>query len=284
MKWSWLVFVAAAAVVGANPIEGPQWYYHDAVGIPLSARLMELEKQVNYTRIVGGTASNLGAHPFMVGIVSHFAGTSATSVCGASLLSNTRSLTAAHCWFDGWRWAQRFTMVFGSQRLHFGGIRIDTSDIVMHPSWNVNNYQNDIAIVRHNWVTFTNIISPINLPTGQQNNNFAGTWAMAMGFGMTSDFTPPAQNQELRQANLQVITNAQCLPRWPNIVASSLCTTAPVGVNVCVGDSGGPLVVGSGNSRIQIGVVSFGAHSCEAGQFSVFARVTSYLSWILSTA
>ena len=86
----------------------------------------------------------------MVQILSFF-----TSVCGASLISSTRLLTAAHCQDDGVFTAQFFTVVLGSNTLFSGGLRIVTSNVVVHPSWNAQNIANDIAVIRVDAVTFT---------------------------------------------------------------------------------------------------------------------------------
>ncbi|KAL0828832.1 hypothetical protein ABMA28_003743 [Loxostege sticticalis] len=284
MKWYLLVCVAVVAVtVETSPVEGPKWSgYHESVGIPMAARLKKLEEEAVSGRIVGGTPVLPGTHPFMVGIVIELF-SPFTSMCGASLLTNTRSLTAAHCWYDGWRWARSFTMVFGSRTLHTGGVRIDTTDVEMHPNWNTGNLNNDIAVVRHAFVSYDNIISPIRLPMGHENNNFVGTWAVAMGYGRIEGQLHPTFNPDQREAHLQVISNEQCIDTFGSfIIHSTLCTSAPRGVNVCQGDSGGPLVAGSGSNRILIGVTSFTSTNCEAGDPSGFARVTSFLPWIMS--
>ncbi|CAH0755211.1 unnamed protein product [Diatraea saccharalis] len=55
------------------------------------------------------------------------------------------------------------------------------------------------------------------------------------------------------------------------------------GQGTCQGDSGGPLVVTSNGRRILVGVTSFGARAgCAAGYPAAYARVTSFISFILS--
>lgn len=70
-----------------------------------------------------------------------------SAVCGAVLVKPNRLLTAAHCWSDGDTQALSFTVVLGSTTLFFGGTRIQTNNVVMHPNWNAMNVLNDIAVI-----------------------------------------------------------------------------------------------------------------------------------------
>lgn len=81
--------------------------------------------------------------------------TGATSVCGSSLLSNTRAVTAAHCWRDSRNQARQFTVVLGSARLFSGGTRIITRNVVVHSGYNVHNLNNDVAMISINFVSYT---------------------------------------------------------------------------------------------------------------------------------
>lgn len=71
------------------------------------------------------------------------------------MLSNTRAVTAAHCWFDGRSQARSFTLVFGSHLLFSGGVRVATTNVQMHANYNHVSLHNDIAIVIFNWVGYT---------------------------------------------------------------------------------------------------------------------------------
>ncbi|XP_072947044.1 collagenase-like [Epargyreus clarus] len=258
-------------------------YYHENIGIHEAARIRKAEDAIDFdgSRIIGGSQAAVGAHPFMGGLDITLT-TGSRSVCGSSLLSNTRAVTAAHCWRDGRSQARQFTVVLGSVRLYSGGTRITTTQVQVHASYNTNTLANDVAIISISRVQFTNTINAISLPSGSQaNNNFVGATATAIGFGRTSDSAGISSNQALAQVNLQVITNDECRRTFGNnILASTLCTSGANGRSTCNGDSGGPLVVSSGQ-RILIGITSFGsAAGCQRGFPAAFARVTSFVSWI----
>ncbi|XP_075977323.1 collagenase-like [Anticarsia gemmatalis] len=278
MKSLLIVIALAALALAEEPI---QLYYHENVGIAEAARIKQAEQAHDFdgSRIVGGSAAALGAHPHLGGLVITLTN-GATSVCGSSLLTNTRSVTAAHCWWDGRNQARQFVVVHGSVRLFSGGVRTTTTNVVMHGSWNPNNLNNDVAVINHNFVTYTNVIRNIALATGSAN--YVGTWAHAAGFGRTADGNAGAitNNQFKSHVWLQVITNAVCQQTYGNsIIASTLCTSGAGGIGTCGGDSGGPLAINNGATLI--GITSFGSiRGCQVGLPAGFARVTSFASWI----
>ncbi|XP_026741727.1 collagenase-like [Trichoplusia ni] len=286
MKYLLTVFAAVALAALASAEEPILKYYHENAGIAEAARIKNAEQALDFdgSRIVGGSTTGAGTHPFLIGLVITLSN-GQTSVCGSTMLSNTRSVTAAHCWNDGKNQAISFTLVFGSAFLFFGGTRVSTSNVQMHGSWNPNTLQNDVAMINFNWVSYTNVIQKANLPSGSQlNNNFAGTWAQAAGYGRTSDSASGGitTSQTKSHVTLQVITNAVCQQTFGGaIVSSTLCTSGAGGASTCNGDSGGPLAIGSGNNRVLIGITSFGSASgCQKGFPAAFARVTSFASWI----
>ncbi|XP_072946886.1 brachyurin-like [Epargyreus clarus] len=276
-----LVVLALVAAASAAPKFEPTFYdYHQEIGIPEAARIKALEEAMDFdgSRIVGGSASNLGQWPFFGGLVITMT-TGGTSVCGSSLLSNTRAVTAAHCWRHRTSQARQFTVVLGSVRLFSGGTRVNTNNVQMHGSWNDNTLANDIAIIVLSHVGFNNQINRINLPTGTAT--YVGVNAVAIGFGRTADGAAGNinNNQALRHVTLPVISNDECRRTFGNsIIASTLCTSGANGRSTCQGDSGGPLQIGG---PILIGVTSFGAAAgCQRGFPAAFARVTSFVAWL----
>ncbi|XP_032514810.2 brachyurin-like isoform X1 [Danaus plexippus] len=255
--------------------------YHEDVGIPKARRLMILEMA---PRIIGGRAvSAISQYPYQAGIVTSLT-TGKTSLCGGSLISSTRVITAAHCWNDGQSQALQFTVVLGTLTVFSGGTRITTRDVTVHPQWNTKAITNDIAIVKFPTVALNNNIQVISLPSASDvSNNFAGMTATVTGYGKISDSQasfPPSTT--LHHVSLNIITNAVCQRSFDlKLDASHLCTSGTNRVGTCDGDSGGPLMVTSQNKKILVGIVSFGfGDSCSAGYPSVYTRVTSFLRWI----
>ncbi|XP_038206516.1 collagenase-like [Zerene cesonia] len=270
------LFSAFLAVAYANELT-TAFNYHENIGIHEARKIQLAETALDFdgSRIVGGSQANLANHPHLGGLVITLT-TGGTSVCGSSLLSNTRAVTAAHCWNDGRHQARQFVVVLGSLTLFSGGTRITTTNVQMHQNWNPRTANNDVAVIVINWVGFSTNIQAINLASG--SNDYVGTWATAAGYGLTSD----CDNTSRRQVNLRVITNAECRNVYgsASVVASTICTSGAGGVGTCGGDSGGPLQIGSGSGRTLIGITSFGSARCQAGNPSAFARVTSFNSWI----
>ncbi|XP_034834729.1 collagenase-like [Maniola hyperantus] len=276
------LLVVAALALAAEAYEPIMYNYHEEIGIPMAARIKAAEEAMDFdgSRIAGGSHSALGAHPHVGGLVITLTD-NRQSVCGSSLLSNTRLVTAAHCWRHRTTQARQFTVVLGSIRLFSGGQRINTNQVEMHAQYNQNNLNNDVAMVRINHVGFTNHINRILIPSG--SNQYVGVWAVAAGFGATGDNIGISHNQVKSHVSLQVITNAVCARTYgtSTVVASTICVATPGGRSTCGGDSGGPLAIGSGNNRELIGITSFGHTSgCTRGHPAGFMRVTSIASWI----
>ncbi|CAH2102184.1 unnamed protein product [Euphydryas editha] len=277
MKLLIAVVGLALAVAAELPIDLDS--YHEKIGIPLFERIKQAEEAQDFdgSRIIGGQVSSLGAHPHLAGLIILMT-TGQSSLCGSSLLSNTKLVTAAHCWRTNTFQGRQLTVVLGSTNINSGGVRRTTSNVVTH-DFNPITARNDVAVITISSVSFTNAIQPIALATG--NNLYVGVTATAAGYGRISD-SAWITNQVKRHVDLQVITNAACASVFGSniVVDSTLCVSTTNGRSTCFGDSGGPLAVGSGSNRVLIGITSFGGQYCERGIPAAFARVTSFASWI----
>ncbi|KAJ0182714.1 hypothetical protein K1T71_002083 [Dendrolimus kikuchii] len=261
--------------------------YHENVGIPEASRIKDVEEQTSpvQTRIVGGLGSFMGEHPFFGGLIITLTD-GQISVCGSSLISNWRIVTAAHCYYDGYYQAYSMLVVLGSVRLFSGGTRVSATSIVVHPSFNPVTVQNDVAVLNIPYVASTSYVKPIALPAGfQLTNDFVGYRAEAIGFGKTSDSDTITTSVSLRDVFVDVISNAGCQVAYGGLVTTShMCTSGAGGRNPCGGDSGGPLILySSTGDDLLIGIITYGSSSgCAAGLPTVHTRVTSHAAWIRS--
>lgn len=259
--------------------------WHQKKGIKEAERIKAHEQLLQLNPIVGGVIAPVNAHPYLAGILIDVFGLPSPSACGGSLLSASRVLTAAHCWYDGNFYAMRFTVVLGTPYLFHGGLRIPTYSIAVHPAYNAQTLSNDIAMLGLPvLVPFSDAIKPVVLPYGRYlHEDFTAHWTSASGYGRYSDLTNPTTNTMVRNIFLHTIPIEQCRGIYGALVLdSNICTNGVGGVGICRGDSGGPLTINVEGNEILIGVSSFVAQDgCELGYPSVFARVTNYMDWII---
>ncbi|XP_061719029.1 collagenase-like [Cydia pomonella] len=271
-----VVVCALVGLVGGSVGPYVDLDYHNHVGIPAAKRIkaheLEMHKSV---RITGGAPAGIGQYPFFGGILITMIDDS-QSVCGSTLLSNTRAVTAAHCWRTTFSQAKLFTVIYDSIFLFSGGTRVSTSDVELHEDYNATTILNDIAIIKHAWVDFNSAIHSIPIAIGE--NLYVGRWAQAIGFGRTSDSPIIPHDRFLSHVFVQVITNEECGQTYGSAVTNStLCVATTGGRSTCSGDSGGPLVV---DNKL-IGVTSFGhAGDCTRNNPTGFSRVTCFAAWI----
>ncbi|KAH9633624.1 hypothetical protein HF086_014592 [Spodoptera exigua] len=247
-----IIFLFAIFLTLVFVLSEVQTNYHDAIGIPTANRIKALEEAIqanrNITienRIIGGELAPLNEYPFFAGLIISLVGTRSLSVCGASLLSPNRLVTAAHCKTDGVKLARKFTVVLGSNKLYTGGERIVTRQVIEHPYYTYRPLIHDIAIIYLSRnAKITNIVKPIRLPNYLESwKQFLGFSAVAIGFGRTrEEQNTSIEPRVLNHVKLQVV---QCpLKNGSNrLNIDILCTTGYGGAGICFGDSGGPLII-----------------------------------------
>ncbi|CAH4034610.1 unnamed protein product [Pieris brassicae] len=275
---------AVGDVIRDVPEWSTSWNYMERIGIPEAERIRKAEEKYLSSRIAGGAPATIGEFPYQAGLIGDIRNVQGQGVCGGSLISANRVVTAAHCWFDGTNQVWRFEVVLGSVLLFSGGTRIYSEDVVMHANWWPSLIRNDIAVIRlPESVSLSDTISPIALPSFLDTfDNFTGQTAVASGYGLTGDNVGLSRDQFLSGVSVPVITNEVCRNSYPlNVVDSNICISGAGGKSTCRGDSGGPLVVTKNGKQILIGITSFGSRwGCTIGFPAAFVRVTSFLDFI----
>ncbi|KAG6465299.1 hypothetical protein O3G_MSEX015062 [Manduca sexta] len=197
--------------------------WHEKVGIKNAEKIRRLEEQVIASRIVGGVIAPVYSHPYLAGLLIDIIGLSSPSACGGSILTNSRILTAAHCWFDGRFQGRSIQVILGTPFLFHGGVRTHVHAIAIHPHYNFRTFANDIAMLYLPFpIKFTNAIRPIPLPSGELlKANFAEKWLVAAGYGRYSDHSNPSTNAMARNVFLRGISIADCRAVYGEMVLDS---------------------------------------------------------------
>lgn len=243
------------------------------------------------TMIIGGEDAGIGEFPWQISQQRQGTGGAWSHSCGGSLLSNTRTLSAAHC-VDGAN-AVILRVIAGlHDRSNTAGTQTANAQrYVMHERYNnaEATYSNDIAIIHLTTAITTGAnIQFARLPANN-NDDFAGAACVASGWGRTSNSN--VLPDLLQKASVSVLSLAQCNQQmsgvgaalWANHVC--IYDTAGNGVaGACNGDSGGPLNCPEGPERVVAGIASFVVSSilgnCRPDFPSVYTRTSTYLTWI----
>ncbi|KAG4076646.1 hypothetical protein HA402_001933 [Bradysia odoriphaga] len=223
-------------------------------------------------RIVGGDAVSINNFPFTLSLRRLGA-----HRCGASLISTTRALCAAHCTVN--IAGNGFTLRGGSTQHASGGQLIASTQVRNHPNYNSNTLNNDISVV---WLASAFSTAPVGVAVigmhAQGAGVAAGSTVTVAGWGATCENC--AGSAGLRAVSKPVVSNAQCNTNYGGgITDGMLCAGfAAGGRDACQGDSGGPLVQGN----TLVGVVSWGRGCARPNLPGVYARVAFYRNWINS--
>lgn len=238
----------------------------------------------NSGRIVGGNEAKPNSIPYQAGLL--IASQWSTTLCGGCLLSSRHVLTAAHCLAG----ANSVQVVLGAHNLFTvedTQVRetVPIANCVIHEKYDPAMLLNDIGMIYLQWsVVFNDVIQPISLPPKEMmSRHFAGEIATISGWGRTSD-SSSATSPVLRYTQNEIKSNSDCFDIFGDFVAdSTMCSiTRATASGICGGDSGGPLVIYEDGVPMLVGCVSFVLLAgCERAYPTGYARITSFLEWIL---
>ncbi|XP_051273775.1 serine protease 27 [Dicentrarchus labrax] len=239
-------------------------------------------------RIVGGMDAIDGAWPWQVDIQKD-----AVHICGGSIITENWVLSAAHC-FPNPSDVGSYTIYAGRYQLN--GINMQQSahrvnQVVVPYGYVEPHSGKDLALVQLSTpVTWSDYVSPVCLPTS--GTLFpGGMLCYVTGWGNIRDDVPLAGVGTLQEVQVPIISLSSCQEMYRtdpdnqvDILDDMICAGYQQGgKDSCQGDSGGPLVCKMVNGTwVQAGVVSFGVGCAQPNQPGVYAKMTSYSSFISS--
>ncbi|MFZ5638584.1 MAG: serine protease [Pseudomonadota bacterium] len=227
----------------------------------------ELRQTILPVKIVGGTVAGAADNPFQVGLLSKsVANNFDAQFCGGTLVKANVIVTAAHC--SDFVTAGQVQVLTGTRNLDGTGTRRDVTSIAIHPNWNPNTFDYDVAV----W-TLSSSTSGIPFASLASADPPVGTNLMVTGWGaLTEGGSFPI---DLRKATVPLVSATNCNDRNSyrgSITARMICAGFDAGgVDSCQGDSGGPLTQGS----TLTGIVSWGTGCARRNKFGVYSRVSN---------
>ena len=173
-------------------------------------------KQNRSGRIIGGQESKPHGFPYQVALLLFIKGTKDVALCGGSLITTNRVITAAHC-IDS---VVGLETIFGAHylsRREKSQVKqqVLTKGLIAHEKYNKRDLSNDIAMVNlPTPVILSDVIQLVYLPEGEMlMKDLAGEMATAVGWGRFS--SAQVSSKVLRYADVTIITNAACRKRFP---------------------------------------------------------------------
>jgi trypsin len=216
-------------------------------------------------RIVGGDVVSYGEFPYYIW-------TSGSKLCGGSIIWGDFLLTAAHC-------AQAFNTsksVRNNNITRFSGVVLSIDRLISHPQFDIDTMANDIMLVK-----LKQYSSKLGYVTLNADPSIPNEGASVTGMGYGSDGIVDT-SKILMKVNMPSVGYSTCADTYGDVLDDNqmTCTggSPDGGKDTCVGDSGGPMMLTG--TKIQIGIVSWGAGCAEQGTPSINTRVSTYIPWI----
>ena len=235
-----------------------------------------------HRRIVGGAPTVTGEHPWVVALASRqqFGSGRSGQFCGGALVTETKVVTAAHCFYDESRGRRverpGLKVLIGRDDLRgSAGREVDVQGVWIHPDYSFAANMNDVAVLT---LATPQQGRPVIELVGQGETEpyAAGTPAQVFGWGDTVG--DGRYSATLRGVEVPIVPDEACAHAYPGgpdghfDARGMVCAGEPEGgKDACQGDSGGPLVVAG---RLA-GLVSWGTGCAEAAHPGVYTRVSA---------
>ncbi|MEU8923379.1 serine protease [Kitasatospora sp. NPDC048545] len=239
-------------------------------------------------RVVGGNAASTADHPWIVALASRqqFGSGRSGQFCGGALVSPTKVVTAAHCFFEeakGRVDRPGLKVIVGRDDMRgTSGREVAVRSVWIHPDYSFAANMNDVAVLTLGESQGSRPVVEL-VGQGEAAPYEAGTTAQVYGWGDTTgrgDYSPV-----LRGVDVAMVPDETCAHAYPGGPDGKFDARGMVcageekgGKDACQGDSGGPLVVGG---RL-VGLVSWGTGCAEAAHPGVYTRLSTVVDAVHS--
>ena len=234
----------------------------------------ELDIGTSSETIVGGSDVSISSVPWQVALVD------GGQFCGGSIVGARWVLTAAHCVER----VRDFSIIAGTSDWSDGTGQVRHAiSVTKFPGYVTPESGKDVALIELDsaYRFGTGNVGPIRLLSKREAAMAApGTDAKISGWGSTR----PRAGRSLQRASVEIKSLAAATRVYGSLTSDQL----PAGggsTDSCQGDSGGPLTVLDADDRpVLAGVTSWGYGCARNGTPGLYARVSSFQSWIAGNA
>ncbi|CAL8129609.1 unnamed protein product [Orchesella dallaii] len=233
--------------------------------------------------------AKFGAYPWMAVIL----GKGNNYVGAGALISPYYVLTAAHK-IKSWKQGASMKVRLGEWNAKeddepYKNVEVPIESVLIHPGFNLDNLQNDVALVR--------LAKPVDIKSyphieaaclPQKGYQYTGQRCWVAGFGKDA-FGNGKHSYIMKEVDLPIVDSDICEQRLRTTRLgnyfklnrySFLCAGGEEGKDACTGDGGSPLVCDTGKGWQVVGLVAWGIGCADYGIPGTHKVVMNkYIEW-----
>ncbi|XP_011505633.1 PREDICTED: trypsin-3-like [Ceratosolen solmsi marchali] len=174
----------------------------------------------------------------------------------------------------------------------YPSINLNVAKIIIHPSFNANNLENDVAVVKLNGMAPIASYPNINTACKPLKPPAIGTRCYVSGLGKNAFGANGMYQSIIKEVDVPILDINDCenylrqTRLGANYVLNKntfICAGGESGKDACTGDGGAPLVCQRNNQWEVVGLVAWGIGCGTAGVPGVYTNFYNFLSWINQT-